>query len=227
MKRNPCWQPRTRSAAQAPRRIRGRLGGARRIDRALCADRDHLTGLRLEAVVGFYCLPVGAVNHVQAPAPVKIRAWRATRSRSWSSRDAGWATGAGGSAKVYSRTPGGRSRRARARPASACGTSRQLRVLSADIRWKGRSGGGGGREGRRARQGGSRALRHSRSTRSSTIVHRGYRLGAGIDTGHTPGAGLPRCVQFPINTQSFEPAPPERPEPVRTPCESDAAQDKP
>ena len=39
--------------------------------------------------MGFYCLPVGAVNHVQAPAPVKIRAWRATRSRSWSSRDAG------------------------------------------------------------------------------------------------------------------------------------------
>ena len=93
--------------ANAQTNPRPRLGGARGIHRALCADRDRLTGLRLEAIVGFYSLPVGAVDHAQAPAPVKIRAWRATRSRSWSSRDAGWmdATGAGGSTKVYSRTP--------------------------------------------------------------------------------------------------------------------------
>ena len=67
-----------------------------------------------------------------------------------------------------------RSRRTRARPASACGAARAVasavcgHPLEGAERRRWRTGGAPG-EGR---EGGSRALRHSRSTRSSTIVHR-------------------------------------------------------
>jgi hypothetical protein len=86
----------------------------------------------------------------------------------------------------------------------------------------------GGREGRRAKA--VRAVpAHCAILGPPKFHHSASLIPARrrIDTGHTSGAGLPRGVQFPINSQSFEPAFPERPELVTTPCELGAAQDKP